>query len=226
LVQPRQQQSPPPVQKEFSTPMRDWLSQARDKINATNSCECNCGKDCAEQLAALGQRVTQLEGSVTQLEGSVTQLGQAPGPAGQDGQDADPAAVVDLLIERIKTDEALRESLRGPPGPPGKDGRDGINGRDGVDGAQAPPATAGVTHAVLVVDRNASYWPRLSVQLERARQRFQPIRIAPPPTFATKLPVIVFYAGGDPIVWKEGEREVVRTLQALERGDISFLTES
>jgi hypothetical protein len=123
------------------------------------------------------------------------------------------------IKQSIKADldawlEANRESLRGPPG------------RDGSDGIASNPSTDKITHAVLVTDRSAAYWPRLSTALDRARQRFSGIRIAPPPEFATQLPAIVFYENGKPVLVRKGEREVTQTLTAIERGELSFLQES
>lgn len=140
----------------------------------------------------------------------------------------------------------------GPPGPPGPQGETGPPGEPGPpaaidyhalagDVASRLAADAGFValvasevnidvhpsegslHAVLVADRNASYWPRIAAELERTRQRFSGIQVAPPPRFSTELPALVIYRGGISIMEKRGERDVTRLLTELQRGNLSLL---
>lgn len=129
----------------------------------------------------------------------------------------------------------------GPPGPKGEKGDPGEKGEKGDKGDAGPateidydelvarirdelaklPNTGQISHMVLVRDADADYWPRLSVQLERARGYYSRIEEEDPPEFSVPLPTLVAYRNGVPVYQAAGVREVEQTLQRIERGEFT-----
>ena len=168
---------------------------------------------------------------------------QPPQPGA--GQQPPPACACDLKPVFLRIDQlqeqveaiAKRPGVPGPPGPACEVDVDQLTDRITAKLAQNEHFLAMVAsevhiqvqnpeqplHAVLVADRSASYWPRLARELERTRDRFSGIQVAPPPNFSTELPALVIYRGGISIMEQRGERDVTRLLTELQRGNLSLL---
>lgn len=75
-------------------------------------------------------------------------------------------------------------------------------------------------HLVLVADRKADYWPRLSAEYQRASQSYSRILFSdPPPNFSVgALPQVVVYADGKPEKVFRGQREVSTLLASITSG--------
>ena len=228
------QAQPVKLERDFRTPLRDWAAECRDKINArSRAVDQKLGEidarlaNLEEQQQSASARLDELMRRLdTQPQTVPSELDPVASPK-IDGLDkrlaalearemptVDNEAIVTGLVAAIKTDTELQTLLRGP------------RGYQGIAGDSPPPATR-VTHATVIANRNASYWPRLEEQIQRAQEHFSPIRVIDPPPFATRLPGIVFYvAPGTPIYEQYGERDVSRTLTDIQRGNLTFLQES
>ena len=134
----------------------------------------------------------------------------------------------------------------GPPGAHGERGPAGPAGPQGADGKEATvdydqivaavlnrldydaiaelviiktPANSSEVHYVVVGDNTASYWPRVSQSLRRAKESYHGIAESrPPENYTGPLPVIVKYTNGVPEYVARGESEVTTALTYLAQG--------
>ena len=74
-------------------------------------------------------------------------------------------------------------------------------------------------HIVIIADEGASYWPRLLSEIQRARDHFYEIRIAPPNPegYSGEMPQAVEYVNGTPHKLHEGLRNVSSLLDSIAR---------
>ena len=116
-------------------------------------------------------------------------------------------------LEAAIAEIQLKPGPAGPPGPPGPPGEAGKPG-------EAPTIdTAGESHIVVVVDRNASWWPRLSEDIEKTRDSYNGIQISGLPKFPIgEIPQAVVYENSVPVRVVKGEREVLDLLSRVRRG--------
>jgi hypothetical protein len=93
-----------------------------------------------------------------------------------------------------------------------------------------PPQTTpnAIRHMVLIAEEGAAYWPRLLSEINRARDHFFDIRVAPPsPTGHTGLmPKLVEYVNGTPIQMYEGLHKVSSVLDDIARGNRATLSDA
>lgn len=96
----------------------------------------------------------------------------------------------------------------GPPGPPGEAGKPGES-----------PALNSEQHIVIVADRNSSWWPRLSDDIEKTKDTYVGIRVAPvPPNYSGEIPTAVVYEDSVAVRVVPGERNVLELLSRVRRG--------
>jgi hypothetical protein len=118
----------------------------------------------------------------------------------------------------------------GPQGPPGPPGPPGPAGAAGPTGPAGPPGTPGATpelppppntnsHIVVVVDRNAPWWERLSGEIIKTQETYSGIRITGLPPFPIgEIPQAVIYENGVPVRLVKGERNVIDLLSRVRQG--------
>jgi hypothetical protein len=97
-----------------------------------------------------------------------------------------------------------------------------LAGRRACECGPQVPAPTHERHIVIVASQSASTWPRLSGEIERAKQAYSGIRVADPPAFAVPLPQIVAYEDGVPVKVIQGQRNVSEALSRVARGDVFF----
>lgn len=89
----------------------------------------------------------------------------------------------------------------------------------GIHVEQPPsPQPAGTNHIVIVADRNDPYWPRLSEEIEKTKDVYNGIQVAPPPRFEFGAkPQAVIYENSVPVRIVKGEQGVLDLLSKLRR---------
>jgi len=128
----------------------------------------------------------------------------ADGKDGSDGTSLDENSVVAKLVDRIKADDKLLALLKGPKGDPGDTPTIELPNKE--------------RHIVIVADRNAGYWQRLSGEIASAQGHYSAIRIADPPSFSTPLPQLVVFEEGKSVHRSEGLYNVSSDLAQIMRG--------
>ena len=91
-----------------------------------------------------------------------------------------------------------------------------------LDNLPQPPQEDpdGISHLVLVADEKASYWNRMSDELERARDHYSSIKLFPPPTNVSEpMPQLIAYKGGVAVWRTSGVRNVSDALNAIARDE-------
>lgn len=85
--------------------------------------------------------------------------------------------------------------------------------------AEPPPPSKGEQHIVIVADRNASWWQRLSEDIEKTKDTYVGIRVAPvPEDYTGEIPTAVVYEGSIAVRVVPGERNVLDLLSRIRRG--------
>lgn len=85
---------------------------------------------------------------------------------------------------------------------------------------QPAPQPTPEQHVVVVADRQASWWPRLSGEIEKTEDTYHGIAIAPLPDFPIgEIPQAVVYENRVPVRVVRGLNEVLDLLSHLRRGD-------
>lgn len=147
--------------------------------------------------------------------GPVGPVGPA-GPAGPAGSDAELspeviAAMTAAIIQTLKNDEQFLAAVTGPQGPPG------------ATPESEPPGAAQPewSHLVLIASSDASYWTRMSQDLQRSQGYYHRLRHVEPPADRNigALPVLVAYRDGKPVTNWTGERNVSTALNRIARGE-------
>lgn len=77
-----------------------------------------------------------------------------------------------------------------------------------------------IAHLVVIAEQGASYWPRLAGNIDRAKDVFHQIEVAPPDPNKQlgQLPILVEYQDSTPVAMWRGEREVSQVLGDVARG--------
>jgi hypothetical protein len=123
----------------------------------------------------------------------------------------------DQVTDLITAAVANIQLKPGPPGPPGPAGPQGPAGEAGK-----PPETpiqTGEQHIVIVADRNSSWWPRLAEDIEKTKDTYVGIRVAPvPDDYAGEIPTAVVYEDNVPVRVVPGVRNVIDLLSRVRRG--------
>jgi S1-C subfamily serine protease len=153
-------------------------------------------------------------------------------PANSQSPTANP--VLESRVAKLESEYANCKPTPGPPGPPGKPGKDGADATVDLN-MLAIKVSALITtqpnepppverHYVLVADAQADYWPRLSDELRRAKQGYNGLAVAPPPSYpAGPMPALVGFESGKAIGRVTGVRGVSDALYALANGKgVSF----
>ncbi len=84
---------------------------------------------------------------------------------------------------------------------------------------QPIPTDKGEQHIVVVTDRSQPWWPHLSAEIERAKQTYHGIAVAPLPAFPIGvIPQAVVYENSVPIRVAKGEHDVIELLTQVARG--------
>lgn len=157
-----------------------------------------------------------------------------------------PSAGVDMdqLAQKIAATLAADPRFRGPKGDPGEPGKDGEAGPQGPQGKDADPEAiaqlvlaridyAAIAarisppavnidekiHYVVVADRAASYWQRLSGEVKTASESYRGIEVVEPgDQFSGQMPQLVEYRGRSPKVLARGQADVSSSLALISRG--------
>lgn len=91
-----------------------------------------------------------------------------------------------------------------------------------VEPCKCKPTTEPSTsqHVVIVADKGASYWQRLSGEVQRAQDVYKGIDVAAPPAkFTGQLPQAILYENSIPRVIGVGANQVSSVLSRIVRGD-------
>lgn len=200
--QPRPQPGPAPQ------PAPRPIAQPNSQLPANQpKCECDLSS-ILTRLDAQQQHLHDLTEAL-QKASSTPPVSGEPGPTGPRGPAGPPGkdASCDCDPDQIKADliamvDARLAKIKFP--------------------APAPPIINAKRHIVIVADRKADSWPRLSDDIERAKHAYSGIRIADPPDFSVPLPQIVAYENGIPVKVIQGSREVSNALAHVARGDFSL----
>ena len=84
---------------------------------------------------------------------------------------------------------------------------------------QPTPTDQGKQHIVIAVDRNSSWWPRLSEEITRTLDTYKGIRVSGlPENYSGEIPVAVIYENSIPVRVVPGERDVLDLLSRVRRG--------
>lgn len=157
------------------------------------------------------------------------------------------AVDMDALAAKIAATLAADPRFRGPKGDPGEPGQDGQTGPQGLQGppgkdadpeaiaqlvlaridyaaiaARISPPAVNVDekiHYVVVADRAASYWPRLSGEVQTASESYRGIEVVEPgDQFSGQMPQLIEYRGRSPKVLARGQADVSSSLALISRG--------
>lgn len=122
-----------------------------------------------------------------------------------------------------------KNELRGADGEDGRDGRDAeitketmnqilVSVVERLPATEAPQQSTS-EHIVVVVDRNAPWWERLSEDINKTKQTYSGIRVTGLPPFPIgEIPQAVVYENSVPVRIVKGEREVLDLLSRIRRG--------
>ncbi len=153
--------------------------------------------------------------------------GQSPPPP-QEPPTVNPEPLaLELRVIALEEWVAAFKPIPGPPGLPGKDGKDGKDATVDLNVLamkvaamiSIPTIPSAERHYVVVADKSADYWPRLSDEIKRAQQAYHGLRVAPPPGYAAgPMPALVGFESGKAIGRVTGTRGVSEALYALANG--------
>lgn len=129
---------------------------------------------------------------------------------------------VETRLTRVEADAKGWSSVkgeRGPAGPQGPAGPAGPPGPPGKPGDTPPIQQGGESHIAVVVDRNATWWPRLAVEIEKTRNTYSGIQVSGLPNFPIgEIPQAVVYENSVPVRVVKGERAVLDLLSRVRQG--------
>lgn len=169
------------------------------------------------------------------------------GPAGPPGEDATPppdiSAGLAALTAQLTAMQKQIAEIKTVPGPKGDTGAPGLRGLPGPAGKDAdvdveaivtlivarisshtPTVPLSPRHAIVVVDRQASWWARFESEVTRAQEHYHRIEIVDRPEHDVGvIPQLVIYEDGKSIAVAKGMNEVSNQLSLVSRDEHPLL---